>query len=61
MGCEYMVKDGCGHYCKLCKIPEDIKKDYPHKYWRVFCYGMKDSLSCIHTLKSNKLRNKKRI
>lgn len=42
--CSNQIKDGAGHYCKL--IPMNKKKDYPHKYYRVFCYGNQNGLSC---------------
>jgi len=58
MSCEYMQEDGAGHYCKLCTIPTELKKDYPHKYWRVFCYGLKDGLECQSVLKKDTERNK---
>lgn len=58
MKCEYLHEDGCGHYCKLCTIPKDLKEDYPHKYWRVFCYGIKDRLECTNILRDNDRRSK---
>ncbi|MCK5449925.1 hypothetical protein KAI32_03600 [Candidatus Pacearchaeota archaeon] len=42
--CEHIYVDGAGHYCKAIPIPEP--KDYPHKYYRVHCYGHKDSIGC---------------
>ena len=42
--CEYVYYDGAGHYCKLAK---PINKDYPHKHWRVMCFGEQKSHSCL--------------
>ena len=42
--CKYNIRDGAGDYCKL--IPMLHEKDYPHKYWRVFCYGNTDHPFC---------------
>lgn len=42
--CPNVYFDGAGHYCKL--IPMDKDKDYPHKHWRVMCFGRIESLNC---------------
>jgi len=42
--CSNYYRDGAGGYCKL--KPMD-GEDYPHKHWRVMCYGHEDHSSCI--------------
>lgn len=49
--CPHVVQDGAGHYCQLISIPEDKKEDYPHKFWRVMCFGIKNSLNCKRELR----------
>jgi hypothetical protein len=50
--CEHYHEDGCGHYCKACIIPKELI-NYPHKYLRVHCFGIKDSLTCKNLLKKH--------
>ena len=42
--CKYFEKDGAGQYCKMISMEHD--EDYPHKYWRVFCYGDTTHINC---------------
>ena len=42
--CEFCVQDGSGHYCKIIPIPENMKKDYPHKFHRVMCFGVQERI-----------------
>ena len=37
MKCKNWTRDGSGEYCMLISMDHD--KDYPHKYYRVFCHG----------------------
>ena len=42
--CRFVERDGAGQYCRL--IPMLHDQDYPHKYWRVFCYGNTFHMNC---------------
>lgn len=44
-GCEHIVVDGAGHYCKVLCLPEPVE-EYPHEYRRVMCYGKRDGTEC---------------
>ncbi len=37
LACPHVYFDGGGHYCKLISMEHD--KDYPHKHYRVMCFG----------------------
>jgi len=41
--CEHLYYDGTGHYCRLIPMANN---DYPHKHWRVFCFGNRGSFTC---------------
>ena len=41
--CKDMIVDGGGTYCKRLPVND---QDYPHEYWRTFCFGRSDSVSC---------------
>ena len=58
MICNYLERDGAGMYCKLLPMQDD--KDYPHKYWRVFCYGNFDHVNCQARLNGKMETNEKK-
>ena len=44
--CEHVYYDGAGHYCKL--INMEKYEDYPHKHFRVMCFGKQGGyFSCV--------------